>query len=93
MTRVTRPIADPGELAQSIIMSAVQDQWMQEGDYSSLGMLINDAIIRRDVAILHSIHDLLRRAYGVLRDTDARVDTGRLLGLIDVTHWALRRIG
>ena len=93
MTRITRPIADPAELARSIFDAARRDEWMQEGDYSSLGMLITDAFLRRDSADLHVIHDGLRDLYGKFADTTARVNTGRLLGLIDVTFWALRRIG
>ena len=92
MTRITRPIVDPAELAESIFSAARQDEWMQEGDYTSLGMLITDAILRRDRADLDVIHNGLRRLYGKFRETSARIDIGRLLGLIDITYWALRRI-
>jgi hypothetical protein len=66
-----------------------------EGNFSSLGMLIVDSLLSRDEEALRVLHDGLRRTYGRYRgapDSDPEA-VGRVLGLIDSTSWALRRLG
>lgn len=68
---------------------------IQEGLFTSLGMLIVDSyrntVVNQDhdaVRALHAAHDGLRWMYGHHPNKDHQ---GRFLGLIDVTYWALRR--
>lgn len=65
-----------------------------EGNFASIGMLITDSLLARDTEALRVLHDGLRRIYGdaLRRGTRQMETTGRVLGLIDVTGWALRRI-
>jgi predicted NBD/HSP70 family sugar kinase len=65
-----------------------------DGQFNALGMLITDASLTGDAAALTAAQDglqwLFRRyADEPVQGTDER---GRILGLIDVTHWALRRL-
>lgn len=81
----------------SVAREAIDD-WSggdhSEGNFSSIGMLITDSLLSRDAEALHALHDGLRRLYGEQLRRGARQmeTTGRLLGLIDVTLWALRRV-
>jgi len=72
------------------------DYGMSDECFSSLGMLITDASLAADEPALRTAHDGLRRLYGQLvpeGDNPKVVEQrGRLLGLIDVTFWALRRL-
>ncbi|MER5258832.1 ROK family transcriptional regulator [Streptomyces sp. NPDC002855] len=71
---------------------------ISDGLFSSLGMMVTDASLAGDEEALEAAHEGLRRQYGRqrrLRDGqgDAAAELrGRLLGLIDVTYWALRRL-
>lgn len=68
--------------------------YITEGEFSSLGMLITDAVLTRDEASLRSAHDGLRSVYGRYSARSGETaETGRLLGLVDVTYWGLRRLG
>jgi hypothetical protein len=64
---------------------------IDEGEFSAMGMLITDSVLSRDAVALRTAHDGLRKLYGQRRGNV--IDTGRILGLIDITHWALRRVG
>ncbi|GGL83709.1 hypothetical protein GCM10010129_29230 [Streptomyces fumigatiscleroticus] len=81
---------------QNLIDEMRVEQEIPEGCYSSLGMLITDASLAADEPALRTAHDGLRRLYGKLvRDGDAHKGAeqrGRVLGLIDVTYWSLRRL-
>jgi predicted NBD/HSP70 family sugar kinase len=70
---------------------------IDEGQFSALGMLVTDASLAADEPALEAAQDGLQWLYSqheVLRDPDdGQVEQrGRLLGMIDVTHWALRRL-
>jgi len=93
MAEARHPITREGNVRE-ILAEVTLIDCAYESDFSSLGMLITDSLLSRDEAALRAAHDGLRRLYGRYRDrTDHRVDTGRIIGLIDVTHWALRRMG
>ncbi|MCI3277219.1 hypothetical protein [Streptomyces cylindrosporus] len=72
------------------------DYGMSEGSFAALGMLITDASLAADEPALRAAHDGLRRLYGQLvpdRDNPKVAEQrGRLLGQIDITFWALRRL-
>jgi predicted NBD/HSP70 family sugar kinase len=69
---------------------------LTEGQFNALGMLINDATIASDGPALEAAQDglqwLCRRYSDGEQVATEAVHHGRLLGLIDVTHWALRRL-
>lgn len=81
---------------QNLIDEMRVEQWISEGCFSSLGMLITDASLAADEPALRTAHDGLRRVYGKqVRDGDdhkCAEQRGRVLGLIDVTYWSLRRL-
>jgi hypothetical protein len=86
------PITREGNVREILVGITLVD-YSDEGDFSSLGMLITDSLLSHDTEALRAMHDGLRSVYGKYRErTDHRVDLGRILGLIDVTHWALRRV-
>jgi hypothetical protein len=84
------PVTREGVIKESL-KSMQQAGKIDEGEFSAMGMLITDSLLSRDVVALNAAHDGLRWLYGHRRGNV--IDTGRLLGLIDVTFWALRRIG
>jgi predicted NBD/HSP70 family sugar kinase len=68
-----------------------------EGQFSALGMLLTDASLASDKLALEAAQDGLQWLYSRQEaltdpDDDQVEQRGRLLGLIDVTHWALRRL-
>jgi predicted NBD/HSP70 family sugar kinase len=68
-----------------------------EGQFSALGMLVTDASLAADGPALEAAQDGLQWIYSRQEaltdpDDDQVEQRGRLLGLIDVTHWALRRL-
>lgn len=70
---------------------------LSEGQFSAYGMLVTDASLAGDADALHAAQDGLQwlyRRYAGLRSPrgDELEHRGRLLGLIDTTHWALRRL-
>lgn len=89
MTATREPHTRHGE-AEKIIDQMRDLYVIHEGVFSSLGMLITDATLSRDEVTLHKIHDGLRWMYGHHPNGSHK---GRFLGLIDVTYWALRRVG
>jgi predicted NBD/HSP70 family sugar kinase len=70
---------------------------IDEGQFNALGMFVTDASLAADEPALQAAQDGLQWLYSqreALSDPDAEQieQRGRLLGLIDVTHWALRRL-
>jgi predicted NBD/HSP70 family sugar kinase len=68
-----------------------------EGQFSAVGMLVTDASLASDGPALEAAQDglqwLCSRQEALTNPDDDQVEQrGRLLGLIDVTHWALRRL-
>ncbi|MEU3742026.1 MULTISPECIES: ROK family transcriptional regulator [unclassified Streptomyces] len=83
---------------QSLIDEMKASEDISDGLFSSLGMMVTDASLAGDEEALEAAHEGLRRQYGhqrQLRDGHGESSAelrGRLLGLIDVTYWALRRL-
>jgi predicted NBD/HSP70 family sugar kinase len=82
---------------QQLIAEMDSAQVIDEGQFNALGMLVTDASLAADEPALQAAQDGLQWLYSrqeALSDPDAdQVEQrGRLLGLIDVTHWALRRL-
>jgi hypothetical protein len=70
---------------------------ISDGHFSALGMLITDASLSADEPALTECQDglqWLHRHYLDVAALDApqREQRGRILGLIDVVHWALKRL-
>ncbi|WP_131741110.1 hypothetical protein [Actinomadura roseirufa] len=70
---------------------------ISDGHFSALGMLITDASLSADEPALVECQDGLQWLHRHYLDADAldgpqREQRGRILGLIDVVHWALRRL-
>src|SRR6185295_6303990 len=68
-----------------------------EGHFNALGMLVTDASLAADGPALEAAQDglqwLFRRYAGLESPPSDEIEhRGRLLGLIDATHWALRRL-
>ena len=85
---------------RNLLEEMALDSGMTEGSFSSLGMLITDSSLAADEPALRAAHDGLRRLYGKVtrpgedghEDAKTMEQRGRLLGLIDVTFWSLRRL-
>ncbi|SFO90951.1 MULTISPECIES: hypothetical protein [Actinomadura] len=70
---------------------------ISDGHFSALGMLITDASLSADEPALVECQDGLQWLHRHYLDADAldgpqREQRGRILGLIDVVHWALKRL-
>lgn len=70
---------------------------ISDGHFSALGMLITDASLSADEPALAECQDGLQWLHRHYLDVDAldgpqREQRGRILGLIDVVHWALKRL-
>src|SRR4051812_21626047 len=78
---------------QDLVTEIAQSAAITDGDFSALGMLISDASLAADSPALEGALDCLQGLYRRYTDdgTDAEL-RGRVLGLIDVTHWSLRRL-
>ena len=63
---------------------------IDEGEFATMGILITGALLSDDETSLRMAHDGLRRLSGQRRGNV--IDTGRLLGLLDITYWSLRRL-
>ncbi|GAA1567940.1 hypothetical protein GCM10009678_58450 [Actinomadura kijaniata] len=98
--RTETPPAGPDRASEArrLIDSMEHAKSIGEGHFSALGMLINDASLCADEAALVAVQDglqWLHRAHYLDKanlDPDQREERGRILGLIDVAHWALRRL-
>jgi hypothetical protein len=91
-----RPRCDRLTEVRDLMDEMKSEYEIPEGCFSSLGMLITDASLAADEPALRAAHDGLRRLYGKhVRDGDeykCAEQRGRLLGMIDVTFWSLRRL-
>lgn len=72
-------------------------QLIDEGHFNALAMLVTDSSLAGDEPALEAAQDGLQWLYsrreGLTNPDEDRVEErGRLLGMIDVTHWALRRL-
>ncbi|TDD31924.1 MarR family transcriptional regulator [Actinomadura sp. KC06] len=70
---------------------------ISDGHFSALGMLITDASLSADEPALVECQDGLQWLHRHYLDVNAldgpqREQRGRILGLIDVVHWALKRL-
>jgi predicted NBD/HSP70 family sugar kinase len=70
---------------------------ISEGQFNAMGMLVTDASLAADEPALAAVQDGLQWIYSgqgelAAADADQIEQRGRLLGMIDVTHWALRRL-
>src|SRR5690606_17516445 len=71
---------------------------ISDGQFSALGMLITDASLCADEPALVEVQDGLQWLHRThfldtaSLDGDQREQRGRVLGLIDAVHWALRRL-
>ncbi|MFA1547701.1 hypothetical protein [Actinomadura chokoriensis] len=70
---------------------------ISDGHFSALGMLITDASLSADEPALAECQDGLQWLHRHYLDVAAldgaqREQRGRILGLIDVVHWALKRL-
>ncbi|MEU5881394.1 hypothetical protein [Spirillospora sp. NPDC047279] len=84
--------------ARRVLDSMEQSKSITDGHFSALGMLITDASLSADEAALVEVKDGLqwfhRTHYHDVPafDGERREQRGRILGLIDCAHWALRRL-
>jgi predicted NBD/HSP70 family sugar kinase len=88
-----------GRHAEMVRLMAEMDRVaaLSEGHFNALGMLVTDASLAADGRALEAAQDGLQWLYRRYADLDVldRDDIehrGRLLGHIDTTHWALRRL-
>lgn len=70
---------------------------ISDGHFGALGMIITDASLCADEPALVEVQDGLQWLHRHYLDVNAldgeqREQRGRILGLIDVVHWALRRL-
>lgn len=82
---------------QRLIDEMESAQPIAEGQFNALGMLVTDASLAADEPALEAAQEGLQLLYSqqaVLSNPDDEhcEQRGRLLGMIDVTHWALRRL-
>ncbi|QFG21159.1 hypothetical protein [Actinomadura sp. WMMB 499] len=83
--------------ARRLIETMEHAKIISDGHFSALGMLITDASLTADEPALVEVQDGLQWLHRHYLDVDAldgpqREQRGRILGLIDVVHWALRRL-
>ena len=89
---------EPFNAAQAVLEEISADGGpLTDGDFSALAMLLIDATLRGDEHSLKAVQEWLRWEYGegVLseEETDGHLSRiGRLLGLVDVSHWAIERV-
>ena len=94
--RVTTPGGRHAEMAR-LVAEMDRVAALSEGHFNALGMLVTDASLAADARALEAAQDGLQWLYRRYADMDAlgrdEVEhRGRLLGHIDTTHWALRRL-
>jgi predicted NBD/HSP70 family sugar kinase/predicted transcriptional regulator len=88
---------DRQQEVRRVIDTAETAEFIGEGQFSALGMLVTDASLAGDEASLEEAQDGLQwlyraRAAVEAPSPDQLEQRGRLLGMIDITHWALRRL-
>jgi predicted NBD/HSP70 family sugar kinase len=82
---------------QRLIGEMESAQLIDEGRFNALAMLVTDASLAGDEPALEAAQDGLQWLYSrhemLTNPDDSQVEQrGRLLGMIDGTHWALRRL-
>jgi CRP-like cAMP-binding protein len=84
--------------ARRLIDAMEHAKTISDGQFSALGMLITDASLCADEPALVEVQDGLQWLHRThfldtpALDGDQREQRGRVLGLIDTVHWALRRL-
>ncbi|XVQ16331.1 hypothetical protein ACQP1W_42875 [Spirillospora sp. CA-255316] len=84
--------------ARRLIDAMDHAKTISDGQFSALGMLITDASLCADEPALVEMQDGLQWLHRThfldtpALDGDQREQRGRVLGLIDTVHWALRRL-
>ncbi|TDC81335.1 hypothetical protein, partial [Actinomadura sp. 7K507] len=97
MSAVTDSVRDRRTEVRRLIDSMEHAKVISDGHFSALGMLITDASLSADEPALVECQDglqWLHRHYLDVGGLDGpqREQRGRILGLIDVVHWALKRL-
>ncbi|TYB41199.1 hypothetical protein [Actinomadura chibensis] len=97
MSAVTASARDRRTEVRRLIDSMEHAKVISDGHFSALGMLITDASLSADEPALVECQDGLQWLHRHYLDVDGldgaqREQRGRILGLIDVVHWALRRL-
>lgn len=97
MSAVTASARDRRTEVRRLIDSMEHAKVISDGHFSALGMLITDASLSADEPALVECQDGLQWLHRHYLDVDAldgpqREQRGRILGLIDVVHWALKRL-
>ncbi|GAA4233280.1 hypothetical protein GCM10022254_35410 [Actinomadura meridiana] len=97
MSAVTASARDRRTEVRRLIDAMEHAKIISDGHFSSLGMLITDASLSADEPALVECQDGLQWLHRHYIDVNAldgpqREQRGRILGLIDVVHWALRRL-
>ncbi|MFI0411314.1 hypothetical protein [Actinomadura sp. 3N508] len=97
MSAVPAPARDRRTEVRRLIDSMEHAKVISDGHFSALGMLITDASLSADEPALVECQDGLQWLHRHYLDHDAldgaqREQRGRILGLIDVVHWALKRL-
>lgn len=97
MSSATDSARDRRTEVRRLIDSMEHAKVISDGHFSALGMLITDASLSADEPALVECQDGLQWLHRHYLDVDAldapqREQRGRILGLIDVVHWALKRL-
>ncbi|TMR04258.1 hypothetical protein ETD83_08775 [Actinomadura soli] len=97
MSAVPAPAHDRRTEVRRLIDAMEHAKVISDGHFSALGMLITDASLSADEPALVECQDGLQWLHRHYLDVNAldgaqREQRGRILGLIDVVHWALKRL-
>lgn len=97
MSETPGPKCDRLSEVQAALGEMQTERIIPPQQFSSLAMLVTDASLTADEPAIQAAHDGLRRLYGhhVRADGDQAEraeQRGHLLGLLDMTTWALRRL-
>ncbi|MFG2090516.1 MULTISPECIES: hypothetical protein [unclassified Spirillospora] len=97
MSATTDSVRDRRTEVRRLIDAMEHAKIISDGHFSALGMLITDASLSADEPALVECQDGLQWLHRHYLDVGAldgpqREQRGRILGLIDVVHWALKRL-
>ncbi|TDC52716.1 hypothetical protein E1281_18775, partial [Actinomadura sp. KC345] len=97
MSSATDSVRDRRAEVRRLIDAMEHAKVIGDGHFSALGMLITDASLSADEPALVECQDGLQWLHRHYLDVDAldgpqREQRGRILGLIDAVHWALKRL-